>query len=304
MAKQSNRTNFLTLAFLIVAVSLGIGIATTWLWLNHRVLFLLEEKLSRVIPIFFFVSCLTFVNLAFRWVRWHFLLNRFKIKLIVRLSLKVYLISLVALLTPFYVGELARGKLYPGKEKIPFKILTIVWIVERLLDVLIMGIFVLSAYYGISWALVAIFSFVFLSSILAGMFHKTSRIEHSIVTTFLVSLSACAWLTTVVAFYSLVLVLGGEASFADLASIFGKTTLLAGLTGIPTGAGVGGSLIILELQEIGLNSDLAVLCTAIFKIATTWIAVVTGFICLFVFRRFFQKEHAKQTHFDEFVTAL
>jgi len=48
---------------------------------------------------------LTTVNLMMRWFRWHFLIRRFTRGLVTRDSLAVYLATLPAIVTPFFVGD-------------------------------------------------------------------------------------------------------------------------------------------------------------------------------------------------------
>jgi len=55
-----------------------------------------------------FCAALTTVNLMLRWFRWHFLIRRFTRQLGTRDSLAVYLATLPAIVTPFFVGELSR----------------------------------------------------------------------------------------------------------------------------------------------------------------------------------------------------
>ena len=47
----------------------------------------------------------TIVNISLRWIRWHFLARSVGARLTVKDSLLIYLVTLPAILTPFYIGD-------------------------------------------------------------------------------------------------------------------------------------------------------------------------------------------------------
>src|SRR5689334_277232 len=58
------------------------------------------------------VAALTTLNIALRWIRWHYLTRRLGVNFHARDSLLIYGATLPAAVTPFYLGELVRPFLF------------------------------------------------------------------------------------------------------------------------------------------------------------------------------------------------
>src|SRR6185369_2971875 len=88
---------------------------------------------------------LTSLNLVIRWFRWHFLIRRFTRNVVTRDSLTVYLATLPAIVTPFFVGELVRVLILRRRSGTRTAHLAWVWLIERIIDAAVLLVFLLLA---------------------------------------------------------------------------------------------------------------------------------------------------------------
>jgi hypothetical protein len=127
-ARASSRT--LTAFLLFAGV---VGSISTVLWIGAGRLGASAASASILLALAVCVA-LTSLNLAVRWLRWHFLIRRYTRRLMTRDSLAVYLATLPAIVTPFFVGELVRVLILRRKSGIQTSHLAWVWLIERALD--------------------------------------------------------------------------------------------------------------------------------------------------------------------------
>ena len=94
-----------------------VGSISTAFWIGS--VRLVHPRLSVLPALLGLALCLalTSLNLAARWLRWHFLVRRYTRSIATRDSLAVYLATLPAIITPFFIGELVRV-LDPPREAI------------------------------------------------------------------------------------------------------------------------------------------------------------------------------------------
>jgi ubiquinone/menaquinone biosynthesis C-methylase UbiE len=68
--------------------------------------------------------------------------------------------------------------------------------------------------------------------------------------------------------------------FVDALGTFGYATVLGGITGIPVGIGVSGSLLVRELAAGGVPLSAAIVSTVVFRLGTVWFVAAVGSITL------------------------
>jgi len=222
------------------------------------------------------------LNLGIRWFRWHALTRHTGLRLAARTSVLLWLATLPAILTPFYIGEWSRAALLRKEHPASTGPVLFVWFLERSTDLFILLVFYLLAAHSILllagvvlfWAGCAAVSGRILGKSTLGRFYRPSNLALLFGTTTL------AWALAVLALWGLVRTFGGSPS-AELAAIaFSGGTLLGGFTGLPQGIGVTGSTIITLLQSGGIDLATAVVAVVVFRAGTAWYAVILGGLAL------------------------
>jgi SAM-dependent methyltransferase len=262
------------------AAVLGVGVSAYWLS-DPRTMTFLNGHLVALPPLWLAVAALTLANLIVRWLRWHYLTRRHGAFLRTWDSLRVYVATLPAMATPFYVGELVRGaflrRSYPGVHRVVVRL----WFVERIADVLALMLLW-------SWARRSPAGFVgsaFLATVVGVLLRPSPTLSgpeipaaRTRVTIWAVTvgLSLVAWAAPAAAFALTTWALHGPLPLVPAAGAFAEGTLLGGITGIPLGAGVAGSAAILALNRLGVAVDAATAIVLLHRAGTTWFAVALG----------------------------
>jgi SAM-dependent methyltransferase len=293
----------LWIALTLAGVSAGLAATAFWLSYGDAAAFSgarLPYALAYLAP----VVALTSLNLSVRWLRWHFLTRRFIRTLGTRASLKLYFGTLPAFATPLYLGELVRTAIAARREPRARGAVFYVWAAERLADAAALGLFLLLA--QARWAALCVLAAVGA----AGLVLLRARLDRRVVSVLsrprvlaaLLASSVAAWLLPVAALWLLLRQLAAPLPFAQSAEVFSLATFLGGISLLPLGSGVTGSSMILELDSIGVQTDIAVAAVALFRAGTGWYALGLGLLAFAAWRRdivSMARSAAPREHFHE-----
>lgn len=247
---------------------------------------LLREQLPSVILALGVTAAVLLVNIGLRWLRWHFLLRRTDVLLPARDSLLIFLGTLPAVLTPFYLGELVRatwvGKRHPGLRLAVAR----VWLLERSTDLVFVTAFLtlargdwrLFGAAGVAWGVVAAGLRAYERSPGGGVFPSRFALGATLL------LSAPISLLPPVTLWWILHQLGNSLGFVSTLGSYAHSTLLGTLSGLPLGISVTGSSLVLQLEALGLGLPDAVSATWVFRIGTVWFAVAFGALVAVAFR--------------------
>ncbi|MBA7486414.1 2-methoxy-6-polyprenyl-1,4-benzoquinol methylase, mitochondrial [subsurface metagenome] len=221
----------------------------------------------------------TIVNISLRWIRWHFLARSVGARLTVKDSLLIYLVTLPAILTPFYIGELLRAILVGRKYPRHRTEMIYVWLLERSSDFLVLSLF--AAVNGRFGKHLIIFTLVWIVLIAVMRFRFRLKNFRNWPSAFVVMVVLCssvlAWLPIGIALWgNLYMMMDSPLSFVNTLSAFAYTTVLGGITAIPVGIGVTGSLLVRQLTAQAVPLSCAILCTVVFRMGTVYFIVSVG----------------------------
>lgn len=287
----------------LLALLVVVGAVSTGLWLAAAQFPNLRASLFSLAAAASLLVCvvLTSLNVMVRWFRWHFLIRRYTPQLATRDSLAVYLATLPAIISPFFLAELVRVVLIRKRFRTPAGYLVRIWLIERGLDAAVLGSALLVAHDwrwgGAAAAALALGSvWLFRLALPAG---PASRPGWVAVGT--LGITAFAWALPVLALALTLALLSTPVADAVALRAFAGGTLLGGVTGLPLGVSVTGSTMIRELTSAGVPEQTGVLAILVYRAGTAWFAVVLGLAALVAFRsrlaRLLRGESA--AHFDE-----
>jgi uncharacterized membrane protein YbhN (UPF0104 family)/SAM-dependent methyltransferase len=297
--------SLLTLNAALVAV--GALVAAAWVYLSGGQL--LAEMAQAPLAGCVALITITAAWVAVRFVRWQFLLRRAGVRLPLRGSLLIYLASLLGIITPAYIGELAiRAGLIRQQFGVPVMLTTPLVVFERLLDIIALVIILIATALQPEWwnslaSLMAVIALLALVSIALHAWTQTrSRWPRwawrGQVFTQALAFSLIAWTAAALLIPVAAASAGVPVSIPTGMTIFGRATLLGGLTLAPAGIGVTGSAAIVELQGAGLNVRDAVVVTSLYRAMSTGLCLAVGavFLLQYVTRRVRAPKQA--LHFD------
>jgi ubiquinone/menaquinone biosynthesis C-methylase UbiE len=248
---------------------------------------------------------LTTVNLMMRWFRWHFLIRRFTRGLVTRDSLAVYLATLPAIVTPFFIGELVRVLILWRQSGTRASHLAWVWAIERLLDAAVLAVFFLLVTHP-SLGLAAVGLVLMLSFLMFRLILDDRRVRNvALIGSIAVTATVLAWLLPALALLITVGLAGRVIPFALGVKAFSAGTLFGGLSGFPLGVSVTGSTMIEELLSAGVAAEVGIIGVLVYRVGTSFYAVALG-VAAFLFSR--QRlarimRHKTIDHFDEIAHA-
>lgn len=289
-------TGLLVILFLV-------GTLSTGLWLGGVEFPGLVERLLSWPVLLSLLVCVTFTaaNLLTRWLRWHFLLRRFTRHVVTRDSLVVFLATLPAIATPFFLGELVRVLFLRRKFRKPASYLVRIWVTERALDAgVLLTFYLMATERGLGalpvFALVVSAAVLF-RIVLGGVLAPSV----GFVTGASLLLTVFAWTLPVLALFGVVRLFSHPASLAVAAHSFSAGTLFGGFTGLPLGVYVTGSTMIADLARLGVPADIAILSILVYRAGTAWFAVALGLAAIGVFRARLASllRGTTEQHFDE-----
>ncbi len=248
---------------------------------------------------------LTTVNLMMRWFRWHFLIRRFTRGLVTRDSLAVYLATLPAIVTPFFVGELVRVLILWRQSGTRASHLVWVWAIERLLDAAVLAVFFLLVTHP-SLGLAAAAAVLGLTFLMFRLILDDRRVRNvALIGSIAVTATVLAWLLPALALLITVGLAGRVIPFALGVKAFSAGTLFGGLSGFPLGVSVTGSTMIEELLSGGVAVEVGIIGVLVYRVGTSFYAVALG-VAAFLFSRARLGRIMRRTtvdHFDEIAHA-
>lgn len=290
------------------AVALGTGVSLNWFSKVGGISRVFEQPVSSI-GIALAIALLTSCNLVLRWIRWGFLLRRFHVRMPTRETFQIFFATLPAMLTPLYVGELVRGVLVSRRHPHITPVIFWVWVVERCCDVAALLVIwgVSSGQPEISSLGVALI--VVAPWLLANVSLKRPGVKdlHTAQLRKLVIVAGCA-LTSLVAW--IIPIAGARIGFGAFAPVdwtvtantFVEGTFLGAISGVPGGAGVAGSAMIVRLLDNGFDLAAATASVVVLRAGTDWYAVALGCAVIVVCRRsiiqLFKASRGEQQHFD------
>jgi ubiquinone/menaquinone biosynthesis C-methylase UbiE len=230
---------------------------------------------------------LTVVNLLLRWFRWHYLVRRFTRHITTRDSLAVYLATLPAILTPFFLGELVRVLILRRQSHGRVAHLTWVWVIERVMDAAVLSWFLLLATHFVL-GLAALPALVGVGALL---FHQllTDRSRGPVgtgaITLQTLAVTVAAWALPIVALVVTTSVCARPIRVATGVRAFTAGTLSGGVSGLPLGVAITGWTEIRELESAEVPPSGAVLGVLVHRIGTSWFAVAFGVAAFRLSRR-------------------
>lgn len=269
---------------LFVAV---VGTISTALWLGAARLPIGRLPIFSGAVLASLALCLTLttLNLAARWFRWQFLIRRFTRTVATRDSAIIYLATLPAIVTPFFVGELARVLILRRSAGTRVSHLTWVWIIERAMDAaVLLGFLLLVLAPGWGWLALPL---------LAGLVLLVFRLlleDHGARPVLAAGLTALfmtvvAWVLPVLALHGTLHLVAHAAPLETATRAFSAGTLFGGVTGLPLGVSITGSTMINELVVSGVAAEAAVLAILVHRLGTAWYAVALGLASFLLWRR-------------------
>lgn len=253
---------------------------------------------------------LTLFNYALRFVKWHIFLNRIETPVAIVESAVVFVAGFLMVITPGKLGEVFKSYLLKQTHGYAPSRTAPVVIMERLTDLL--GLFILASLgiatfefgrpvFAVSTAIVVgiivllnqetwIRGLISMLGDIPGIRRFSDTLERAYnsiyrlvdwwTVTWTSLLSALAWGMEAVAFYMIILHLGGDVTLLVAAFVYAMTTILGAVSFLPGGVGVTeGSMIgILVLFGVFPQESLATAATYFIRLTTLWFGVIVGFI--------------------------
>lgn len=284
-------------ALLVIAA----GGACSAAWMMHASLPLIWRQALAfnwwlVLP----AAALTLASIGLRFIRWQFLLRRARLVLPARPSLSIFLAGLAMLLTPAYAGEGVKawlvGRAVPGATTRAAGAVA----AERVFDAVALclvgglalaatgdthtgGLLLAAGALGLLLAAGAIRA----APPLLAWLWRVRGTSAAGVRPFIVdgrgvvialALSASAWTAGCLTLYVVCRGAGVPLGPTAAAGTYALSTLLGGLTLLPAGVGVVGTVILLRLQAGGATLQQAVLVAVLVRLVTVWLTATIGIV--------------------------
>ena len=267
---------------------LGLGATGFWFLraLQRDALEYLAQNLPSLLLGFGATALLTAMNIALRWFRWHFLIRRVGAFVGTKESLLIYLATLPAIITPFYLGELMRVVLL-GKRYSRYRFdVAGIWLMERSSDLLVLCLIVSLVRDNYLYLSLAALLWLLVIGLLRPIYRYARGIEHprgiSISVLLGGSLVCSAFPGTAV--WVITGLLDRPLGLAAAFDVFAGSTVFGYLTGLPSGAALSGSAMVLALGQLGADLLSASAATLVYRSGTVWFAVALGLGAALLFR--------------------
>lgn len=285
----------------------AVGSISTALWLGaaHLPIERLPIFSAAVLGSLALCLVLTTLNLTVRWFRWHFLIRRFTRSVATRDSGIIYLATLPAIVTPFFLGELARVLFLRRSAGTRVSHLAWVWLIERAMDAAVLAGFLLVVM-APGWGWLAPPLLVGLVLLVFRLLLEERGVRPVLAAGLTaLAMTALAWALPVLALDGTLHLLGHAAPLETATRAFSAGTLFGGATGLPLGVSVTGSTMITELVGSGLAAEAAVLVVLVHRLGTAWFAVGLGVGSFLLWRRRLgaMLRGSSAGHFDEIAHA-
>ncbi len=290
-------------AFLSLFLLLGAGVSGWWIGkLDGPEV--VSDRLGAVVTALGLTILVTVINVSLRWVRWHYLVRSIDIRLKAKDSLLIYLVTLPAILTPFYIGELLRVPLVGRTHPLRRTDIVYVWLLERLSDLLVLSLFAMLAGWLHVYGVVIIVVWV-LVLLLVRLRFQAKRFRSwpgAFDVAVALGFTVLAWSLVGVALAGTLALMQSPLPFGEALGTFGYTTVVGGITGIPVGIGVAGSLLVRVLLAGTVPLSTAIVSTVVLRLGTVWFVVAVGSVTLLLnWRRLLGRLHKQrpEDHFED-----
>lgn len=279
-------------------VAIGLGGAASVAWTVQADLTLVWRQVEAfnwwlAVP----TVALTVCNLSLRFLRWQLLLRRAGVRLPIRLSGRIFVAGLAMLLTPAYAGEGLKtwlvARAVPGS--LTRAASTVIW--ERLFDGIALaaiggaclllvgertlgGALCAAAALGVALTLFLARGSPRILAVLArlrgvpaaGRLLATGARGGAIG----LCLSLGAWLCGAASLGLVAAGAGIAVSWPQALGTYAVATLAGGLTLLPAGVGVVGTVILIRLRAGGASLQQAVLAAILVRLLTVWVTAALG----------------------------
>jgi uncharacterized protein (TIRG00374 family) len=267
-------------------------------------------------PAIVLAAGLSLLNYALRVVRWRLYLQRLGHSLPWRFVSLTFMAGFAFTLSPGKLGEMVRARYYQPRG-IPLAAVTGAFFVERLLDLVVMILLAvavlaeLQAYRSFLWVAVALVGGLLASIALVpwgvvsdrlsrhphGRFVKTLE---SVVRMFVsarmflspgmlllgLAIGMAAWSCEAFGLKLVADVISpAPLSVAGAMGIYAIAIIVGALSFLPGGLGSTEAVMAALLVAHGFQTSQAILLTLICRLLTLWLAVVIGWLCVWVLRR-------------------
>jgi ubiquinone/menaquinone biosynthesis C-methylase UbiE len=286
--RRPGRTRKVLLAIAISAVLLGLGATGFWFAraLERQALDYLGQNLAFLLLSLAVTALLTTLNIALRWLRWHFLIRRVGAYVNAKDSLLIYLSTLPAIITPFYIGELMRVVLLGRRySRYRFDVAGI-WLMERSSDLLVLCLIVSLVRDRFVYVLLAALLWLSVIGLFRPIYRYARRFEHPqpISISVLLGGSLLCSVFPGASMWAIMTLLREPLALPAAFDVFAGSTVFGYLTGLPSGVGLSGSAMVLALQERGTDLLPSTAGTLVYRGGTVWFAVVLGIGSALIFR--------------------
>ena len=244
----------------------------------------------------------TSANLFTRWVRWHFLLRTFGLRLRAQESTALFFSLLPMIFTPWACGEMLMGLALRRFTPHPGWAAAGIWLVSRGADLAALVLLNMLICNNTLPIIIVVF---LLTTLVLSSAEKTSRVWMMSLRAFLfLGLSLAAWGFVVFTAGMAVQLLGAEITFEASVHAFTTSTVGGAFSGAPGGIVLTGSSLIFELVDAGASPAAAAWSAATLRWGTVGTAVLLGLGTLWACRNrlaqlVLDKTTAHQGHFEE-----
>ena len=247
---------------------------------------------------------LAVVNYVLRYLRWAIYLRALDIRVSHSVSASVFVAGLALSITPGKAGELLKSVWLNRRAGVPVSASAPAVVMERLTDVLSVGLLGLTGIVLLPTAVALIVGGILVVAVIAGILAASRfgtvalrlpvlrrwqeplaqsldgfrRLMSPAMLTVAVILGALAWAAEGLALWIVIVGIGEWVSPLVAIPISAAAALVGAVTALPGGlVGFEGSMVAL-LRQAGLGAPEAALATLLTRLATLWFAVLIGLL--------------------------
>lgn len=304
MAGTGRPKRLLRLLAISAALALLIGGVSTALWLGgEQASKAREVGLVTLIAGVIVTVALTVVNLALRWLRWHFLLRALGVRPPARESAHLFVFLLPAILTPFTLGELAQIAALRRWTDRPARAGLVAWLLARTGDVGALALLIALGNLWVALALLALLAAI-AATVIAHTSVRDAQANWPTTLGVYLGLSMAGWVPAALSIAVVSALCGALVDPLAAMNVFASATLLGGVTGSPGGMATTGALMIGQLEALGVATAIAAGAALAVRIGTTVFSACVGAAWWAARWRegvemFLGRAAGAQAHFDE-----
>jgi SAM-dependent methyltransferase len=284
---------FIFILFLILCITAGI-IGTFYIFNENKIHLVNIIKNIVSFKFLLLIPIITFCNILFRYLRWAFLLRHFHIKVPSRELGIYFFLSFLGNLSPLYILHIIR--IIPLLKRKKYKGIFI-FMLDILLDILsLLFLFLMNP-------IIVIYLYILLIIIIMSFvlyyidkIKKTNLVFNT--TTLLIftfTTSIIIWLFSSSTLYFAILTFDYKLDYINVLKIFAEMNLVNLFYFIPAGIYFSGKkgIEFLTINQIPL--EISIYIIFVFRLFTTWTAIIIALITLIKFRKIFL---LKDKHFN------